>query len=199
MPKKNKEIPKAKISEKLMRNMGISKKSKMGQITFVVPSNLAEKLKEQFNFSFDMLNIGGDLPLPELAVHLDEQSTMEGYIGTLVENARYELQLAEDEYDVWYHDKFYKVKEKLKDEYTGKTNITDKYVESVLKSKYKNSYMKRKKKIAKLQYTYRLLNNAIFASIITKGKMMQSLRNVLQGGNQFGLGFETENTPTVKI
>ena len=157
-----------------------------GSLTFVVPKTLEEKLKKEYNFSIDMLSVGGDIGLPELAIHCDEQAAKEAEIGMLAEFVRYQHKQAEEEYDAWYWSTFNKVKTFLIEK--GEKNLTDKSVEARLKAKYGKSLIRRKNNINLLEMQFRLLNNVIKASLVTKGMLLGSIRNIIQGKDGQGIG-----------
>ncbi len=157
-----------------------------GNLTFVVPKSLEKKLQKEYNFSIDMLSVGGDIPLPELAIHCDEQASTEARIAFLAEFVRYQLKQKQDQYDAWYWSSFNKVKQHLKE--NDEKNLTDKSVEGRIKSKYKEKYLKFKTAINTLEMQFRILNNVIKASLVTKGSMLPSIRLIIQGKDGQGIG-----------
>ena len=60
-------------------------------------------------------------------------------------------------------------------------------IEARVWKKYGKKYKEFKKAILDAELKYRLLHNSILAGIQTKGKMLQSLRNVVQGNSGVGL------------
>jgi hypothetical protein len=185
-------MDKKEISENLMKTVGISVDKKKSKFIFKVPANIWDVAEKEFNFVFDMLKVGGDLPISELAIHLDEQASNEARFGSLAEIVRYQRELANMEFDLWYSKKFYEAKEKL-----SQGRGTDKAVHSYILKKYPKKYSEFKMLMVDLEFKYRLLNNAIYSSIVTKGKMLQSLRNVLQPNDFGGISVEKKSISSI--
>jgi len=163
-----------------------------GSLIFVVPKTLEQKLKKEYNFSMDMLSVGGDIPLPELAIHCDEQASTEARMAFLAEFVRYQFKQAEEQFDVWYWSTFNKVKEHLKAK--EEKNLTDKTVEGRIKTKYGKKYLKMRTNVNTLEMQFRILNNVIRASLITKGTMLPSIRLIIQGKDGQGIGTIKQKT-----
>ena len=180
------------LSEQLMKSVGIFTKISDGKFVIKVPANIWDKAEKEFSFSFDMLEVGGDLSLPELAKHLDEQSANEARFGSLAEMIRYQKGLIDLDFDIWYSSKFYIAK--------GKDKASDKSAHAYILKRWPKEYRKRKQAVIDMEFKYRLVNNAIFSSIMTKGKMLQSLRNVIQGNNfqSTSIGAEKQGRATIK-
>ena len=145
---------------------------------------------KQIGFNIQMLKVeGGELPLPQLSIHVDEQASLEAYWATQAETMRYKMGLAEDEFKYWYETKYYQCYKFIHEHYDKKP--TQREVEARIMNKFGEEFKVKKDKIRELEYKYRMLNNACYASIVTKGKMMQTLRNVIQGntfkGNLIGV------------
>lgn len=157
-----------------------------GNLTFIIPKSIEEKIKKEYNFSVDKLNVGGDIPLADLAIHCDEQASSEFHIGTLAEFTRFQHKQKQDEYDAWFQSKFYETKQYLLS--SGEKSVTDKSVEGRLRSKQKKKIKKFTTDINTLEMQYRLLNNVIKASIITKGMLLGTIRNIIQGKDGIGIG-----------
>lgn len=171
-----------------MRSMGVDYKldASTGQLVFVVPKDLEERLRKQYNFSADMLKIGGDLPLTDLAVHIDEQSGMEYHSGMVAELVRYQFTRKKTEYEAWYQRIFFKVKQHLIQK--GEKNLTDKTVESRIYARYGKKMFKYRQEIDLLEMQHRILDRVVHAAIVTKGVLLPTLRNILQGRNDTGIG-----------
>lgn len=183
-------------TKRKMSKAGIKTKKKTdGNTTLVIPKDVEKQAKEEFNFSFNMLKVGGELPLIDLAEHIDEQASHEARFGMLTENARYLYQVKEQEYEIWYNEKYNNVRKRLT---KGTSKPTEKAIHAYIISRYSAEYKTLKAQVATAEHVYRLLNNAIYASIITKGKMLQSLRNVLMGNSGVGLNVESEKSIKVK-
>lgn len=170
----------------LKANRVVAEIGENGSLVFVVPKSLEERLKKEYNFSVEMLSVGGDIPLADLAVHLDEQSSMEAHAGMIAEFLRYQLKQKQDEYELWYEKVFYKTKKLMQS--AGDKNITDKGVSSKISALHGKEIARYRKKINGLELQYRLANNVIRASLITKGTLLPTLRNIVQGKEGQGLG-----------
>jgi len=171
-----------RLAPKLLKSVGVKlSKTKTG-IKFVFTDiQVIDDLK-QLGFSIDMLRVlGGEMPLPALAIHVDEQAALEAYWGAQAEKARYLYMLAQDEFEYWYQGKYSKFLSIISE--SVKTKPTQKEVEGRIARKCGKELKSKKDKLRILERDYRVLHNACFASIVTKGKMMQTLRNIVQGGN----------------
>lgn len=177
----------AVVSRSLIKKSGIKvKKESNGRFKFDIPEKVQDDIKRHYNFNVDMLSVGGELSSADLAVHLDEQATIECHVSTLAEYSRYELKEAQDEYEVWYERMFYKVKQNLIKREVK--NLTDKTVVSRLSARYGDEMLKRKRNINELEFKHRLLANVIRSSVVTKGMMLPSLKNIIHGSHGDGIG-----------
>lgn len=179
------EKKKIKVQAKLKSQNIKAKLDDTGNLTFIIPKTLEEKLKREYDFSVDMLNVGGDIPLADLAIHMDEQPALEYRIGLLAEFSRYKLNQKEDEFKVWYDNKFHKIKNFLIE--NQQKNLTDKTVESRIIVKYGKTYSKFKSEIRELEMQYRILHFVIRACLEKKGMMLPSIRNIIQGSKGPGI------------
>jgi hypothetical protein len=57
----------------------------------------------------------------------------------------------------------------------------------------------RKKRLADLEFQYRLLNNVFRSATLTKGQLLPTLRNILQGSNAAGISFTVKKPAKVKV
>lgn len=173
--------PVAIISAQLLNSVGIRIKKTMSGIKFVYRQEVVDELK-QLGFSIDMLKVkGGEMPLPLLRQHVDEQAAQEAYWSSQAEIARYELSVEEDKYNFWYESKYSKCFGQLQER--GVPKPTKQEVDARISLKYGTVMLKNKEHLRKIERRYRLLYNACFAAIVTKGKMLQTLRNIIQGGS----------------
>jgi len=172
-----------------LKSVGIALKSEGTNIVFVIPKHLEESLAKVYGFSTDELKVGADIPLAELARHMDEQAAMEERAGVVAETLRHVLNQAELDFEMWFNTIFWKCKNRLD------LKMSDKSVTSYVISKYGKTYRKYKERINRAEYTYRLMNNAIRAAWQTKGKLLPSLRNIVQGDKPIG-GIEVRTTGT---
>jgi len=168
-------------SEKLLNTMGVFVSKKGGKVVLHIPLHLEKEAKKLYEFSFDMLSLGGDLSLAELADALNEQATLEGRFAYLAELALYYHESLELECEEWYSEKHGKIKDSL-------NKPTTKDIECAVMKTYKK-YGKYKRQILEAKMKYRILSHAIHAAVVTRGKMFQSLRNILQPEQ---MGFSTD-------
>lgn len=169
-----------------LKSVGIAVKRKNGNnITFIIPKGIEERLKKEYNFNFEMLTVGGDIPLSELAVHVDEQSSMEAYASMLAENARYQLELAREEYEQWFESLCFKCRSHLNEKFKS---VTEKLLTGYVYTKYSEKIKIKKKRLIELEYAYRMLDRVIRSAIVTKGVMLPTLRNIVQGRDGIGIG-----------
>jgi hypothetical protein len=176
------QVKKEVVAKSQLKSVGISlEKTKTG-IKFVYENTQIINDLGHLGFSMDILKVqGGEMPLPELAVHVDEQASLEAYWSGLAEKSRYELMLIQDSFNYWYEAKYSRCFNQL--QMHGVPKPIQKEVEARISFKYKDILIKKKKKLRDAEYRYRLLCNACHASLVTKGKMLQTLRNIIQGGN----------------
>lgn len=174
------KIPIEFIAKKLLNSMGVRVKKTMSGIKFIYREEIIKEL-DQLGFSLNLLKVrGGEMPLPVLHKHVDEQAAQEAYWSSQAEKARYEYSVGEDDYNFWYSKIFGEIFHKLQED--GIQKPTEKEVNAEIAKKYPKNLKKRKEHLRVLERRYRMLFNCCYASIVTKGKMMQTLRNIIQGG-----------------
>lgn len=178
------------ITPVLLKSAGVIIKKRDYGIKFIFKRTQVLDDLKQIGFSLDILKVGGEISLPDLSVHVDNQAALEAYWGALAEKARYEFHAIEDKYNFWHESKYAKCFHELQD--MGTPKPTQKEVEARISSKYHKQLSRRKEKLRKLESNYRILLNVCYASIVTKGRMIQSLRNIIQGGNMKMPLIETE-------
>jgi len=175
-------VKKEIIAKSQLKSVGIEMEKTRTGIKFVYENKQIISDLDHLGFSLDILKVqGGEMPLPELAVHVDEQATLESYWSAIAEKSRYELMLEQDKFNWWYESKYSRCFNEL--QMNGVPKPIQKEVEARISFKYKEIMERKKKKLRDAEYRYRLLCNACHASLVTKGKMLQTLRNIIQGGN----------------
>jgi hypothetical protein len=190
---KNKEV----IPRSLLKKNGVRVKTKGSKYVFNIPADLAKKLAEQYAFSFDQLKVGGDIPLAELAIHIDEQSSLEANVGQACELAKHQLELLRLDYEQWYEQMAWKARAWYKKK--NSKDFTESALRSYLYSKYGVEITRRKQEILEFETSYRLLNNVIRQAITVKGTLLPTLRNIVQGrGDGVGSISVTINKDTRK-
>lgn len=178
------------IYKTLLNSVGVKVIKTMSGIKFVYKEEILDDLK-QLGFSIDILKVnGGEMPLPTLHKHVDEQASLEAYWSAQAEKSRYALKLAEDSFNYWYEGVYYKSFNKLV--LSGIPKPTAKEVEARISSIFPKTFKKKKEKLRKLEHDYRMLFNCCYTSVATKGRMMQTLRNIIQGGPIRMPSLETE-------
>jgi hypothetical protein len=187
-----------KIAPALLKSAGVIVKRKNDGIRFIFKRTQVLDDLKQIGFSLDILKVGGgEISLPDLSIHVDNQAALEAYWGSLAEKARYEFHAEEDEYNLWHESKYSRCFGELQD--MGIPKPTQKEVEARISSKYQKHLSKRKEKLRKLESNYRIMLNVCYASVVTKGRMLQSLRNIIQGGNMKIPLIETERPPVQEV
>ena len=84
------------VAGKQLESMGVKTWKRKGEFIFEFRPEVITELK-QLGFVIEVLEVGGgELPLPVLADHMDKHAALEAYWGALSEEARYRLQLGED-------------------------------------------------------------------------------------------------------
>lgn len=193
----------------ILSKVGIEvKKNHEGGMKFVFNDTKVIDDLKQIGFSLDVLRFqDGNLTLTELEEHLEAQSALEAYWSAKAEKQRFIFNCIEDEYNIWY-EKIYAESFEYLQEKKGIGKPTQKEVDACISRKFPKTMAKKLKKKREAEYNYRILFNAIYTSIVTKGKMLQSLRNTIQGtGGGFGqglngkdvIGVETKKAITVKV
>jgi len=180
MTKRNSNRRDKVVSRSLLKQSGVKAKRERDKFVFVIPADYAETLEKNYSFSFDQLKVGGDIPLPELAVHIDEQASMEASVGLVCEISRYALEAERNEYENWYNELSYKCKKHLY-ENGEKAQCTELYLKGYIALKHKTKLLERQNKIRDLEFQYRLLNNVFRSALERKGELLPTLRNVIQG------------------
>ena len=185
-------------SRSLLKSQGIKVDGRSG-IHFKIPENIAKMIKDTFNFSVEQLSVGGNITLPDLAVHLDEQPSIEFHISGLCEYCRHMLRTAEDEHEIWYNKTYYKCRKYLQEQ--GEKAPSEKVVVGRLTFKYGKEYSKRKAELRHVEFEYRMLNHVIRSSVITKGMMLPTLWNIIQGKQGDGISetFDGNNKVREKL
>jgi len=181
---------KAVIARSLLKSEGVKYVNNNGNYTFVIPAGVADSIEKAYGFSFDQLSVGGEIPLAELAVHVDEQAGLEARISLVCELAHHTLQLEKNAFELWYDRLYYKCKKSLLRD--NSKSVTESYVSGYISTKYGSELEERKKKIADLEFQYRLLNNVFRSAAITKGELLPTLRNIVQGQGAAGIQFITK-------
>jgi hypothetical protein len=172
---KNKEV----IPRALLKQKGVRVKTKGGKYVFNIPADLATKLIEEYAFSFDQLKVGGDIPLAELAIHIDEQASLEANVGQACELMKHQLELLRLKYEEWYESKSWKAR--VWNKKNSKHAFTEGALKSYLYAKYGKQITEKKRELQELETSYRLINNVIRQAIIVKGTLLPTLRNIVQG------------------
>jgi len=165
-------------SAHLLKASGIKVDSSTG-VKFIIPPNLENMIEKVFGFSAKHLSVGGNLSLPDLAIHCDEQAGVEFHVSGLAEYYRLLLKQEEDSFDIWYTQTFYKCRTYLVNK--GDKGVTEKSITGRLMIKYGKEYRERRDRLNTMEFEYRLLNNVVRSSVITKGTMLPTLRNIIQG------------------
>jgi hypothetical protein len=175
----NDRPPMKDIAKTLLNSKGVEVKTEKNGIKFVFHDNYVIDELKQLGFALDILKVqGGEMPLPVLAIHIDEQASLEAYWSGLAEKARYEFSVVNDNFDYWYQGKYALISDSIFKEEGKKP--TQKEIECKIVKKYRKILDKKRSIVRKAEHNYRILSNVCFASVVTKGKMLQSLRNILQ-------------------
>lgn len=189
------QVKKEIVAKSQLKSVGIEMEKTRTGIKFVYENKQIIADLEHLGFSLDMLKVqGGEMPLPELAVHVDEQASLEAYWSAIAEKSRYELMLEQDKFNWWFESKYSKCFNEL--QMNGVPKPIQKEVEARISFKYKDILNKKRKRLRDAEYKYRILCNACHASLVTKGKMLQTLRNIIQGGNA---KMPITDTPSIEI
>lgn len=184
------------IAPTLLRSVGVRVEKTGSGMKFIYRPDIVREL-DQIGFSLNVLKMtGGEVPLPILQQHLDEQSTLEAYWSAQAETARYKYSVASDNWDFWFENKYAECFNELQN--NGVPKPTEKEVKAIITKTFPKNIKKKKERLRRLEWKYRMLNNCCYASIVTKGKMLQSLRNVIQGSQSVRIpSVETEELGTV--
>jgi len=81
---------------------------------------------------------------------------------------------------------------------SGEKSVTDKGVACRIAFKHGKEMSKKKKEINELEFQYRMANNVIRSSLITKGTLLPTLRNIIQGKAPDGIG-EVESSEKIRF
>jgi hypothetical protein len=183
------DADRSKVARSNLKNMGVDVNldRNTGSLVFVIPKHIEDDIKRNYRFNVDMLRIGGDIPLPDLAIHADEQSATEYHIGTVTEFVKHQLEAKRIQYDMWYEKIYYRSRNFLVRK-EGTKGITEKYISSYITDRHGKRMLKYKNAIALLEMQYRMLNNVIRASVITKGSLLGTIRSIIQGKDGAGVG-----------
>jgi len=177
---------KEKVAKRQLKSMKVKVWEDKGNFVFEFRPEIISEIR-QLGFILEVLEVGGgELPLPALADHIDKQAALEAYWSAAAERARYKLQLQQDKWDRWYNKAYMWAFDELK-LVDGVPKPTAREIEAKIYKTFSKKYDKKKEKLREFEYNYRLLCNVCHASIVTKGKMLQSLRNILQGSNADGI------------
>jgi hypothetical protein len=176
-------------SANLLKSNGVKVDSE-GGVKFIIPPNIEQMIQKTFGFSATQLSVGGSIALADLAIHCDEQASTEFHISGLCEYYRYLLKVEEDKFEIWYNQTLYKCRKYLMT-VVGEKAPTEKTIVGRVMVKYGKEYVSKREVLNKMEFEYRLLNNVIRSSVITKGTMLPTLRNIVQGKNDgIELGFK---------
>ncbi len=168
------------IAKTLLNSVGIKVEKTNVGIKFVYKNKQIIDDLEQLGFSIDVLKMrGGETPLPVLGTHVDEQAALEAYWSAQAEVARYKMSVAQDEFDFWFENHYATCFVQLQERGVPKPTQTE--VNARISKIFPKAMMKKKLHLRKLEHNYRMLHNACLSAIVTKGKMLQTLRNIVQG------------------
>lgn len=172
------------VARSLLKHSQVRIENVNGKASFVLPDSIAKMVEEVYSFSLDQLRVGGDLPLHDLAIHMDQQASLEASASMASEQARVLKEIETMKFEVWYEQTSTKVRNWWFKAY--KKWPTDKQVTGRLLERYGEEYTVRKQKLIELEASYRILNNVIRSAVIVKGDMLRSMRPLLQGQNGEG-------------
>lgn len=148
-----------------------------------MPLEQAEELQREYQFSLKQLRVGGDIPLADLAIHIDKQAALEASTGIFAETARYSLEVEKQEFEMWEAKALQKCRTELLD---FNPKYTETYIKGYFKSNSSKLLKKKQKQLLDLEHQYKLLK-VMLDAIRRKGDLLPSLRNIVQGKNE-GLG-----------
>ena len=151
----------------------------------------AKKLQEGYNFSLDQLSVGSDIPLAELAKHIDDQAALEARAGIYAETARHTLELRKQEYERWEVSLLQRVRKEV---LASSPKASETLIKATFFNKYKKKISQFKVDIINLEYQYRLLK-VFLDAIKRKGDLLPTLRLITQGS---GNGINSISTQTNK-
>jgi hypothetical protein len=190
--------PIEQITPTLLKSVGVVLQKDKDGIKFIFKDKKVLDDLAQLGFSIDILRVaGGEMPLPILAEHLDNQAALEAYWAARAEKARYEFMKTQDIFNYWYESKYARCFRELQER--GVPKPIQKEVEARISREYGKVLKIKKEELRLAEYNFRILHNACFASMVTKGKMMQTLRNVIQGGNIKVPLIETEDHSNIDV
>jgi len=179
-----------------LKHSSIKIKKVNGKMTFILPEALAKMITEVYSFSLDQLRVGGDIPLHDLAVHMDEHATLEATAGMAAEEARLLKEIESLAFDSWYETKSNGIREWWYKKY-GKWP-TDKQTIGRMIVEHGELYRKKKKHLIELESSYRILHNVIKSAVIVKGDMLRSMRPILQGNGQTINGIDVQVAKAIR-
>lgn len=188
------------VSRTLLAGDRIKVRSSDGGLVFSVPEDIEKKLLTVLNFSFDKLRVGANVSLAALAAHINEHAAQEAYIGAECEKIRYALECAKVRMKLWeeecYHNK--------RAEMTGgdlKLKPTERQISAAIHSdkKMRDEYLSIQRVLLSLEMKYRLLNNVVRSALQTKGELLPTLRNLVQGKSQHMEPVEPDEEEAEKI
>jgi len=191
MPRVSKKKKSEVVPRSLLKQSGVKVGKERGNYVFVIPVEKAEELTKQFGFSFDQLKVGGDIPLAELAVHIDEHASVEANASLATELCRYALEKERNKYELWHEQTAHKCRMFMIKKH-GISKVTAAMVAGYTSTKYGSKISERRKKITDLEFQYRLLNNVFLSALKVKGMLLPTLRNIVQGKADIGIGIKVK-------
>jgi len=186
----------AVVAHSLLKHSGIRIERVGGKSVFVIPEGLAQLLKQEYNFSFEQLRVGGDLPLHDLALHMDEHASLEAQASMATEQARQLKEQEKIEYDAWYNAKANRVRTWWYEAYNKWP--TEGAIAGRIHAKYGKELKQKQKHLADLESSYRILNNVIRSAITVKGDMLRSMRPLLQSDGSIFPGIDAKIAKKVR-
>ena len=187
------------INRSLLNSERIKVKSSNGDLVFKVPEEIEEQLLKAIGFSFDNLRVGSGASLGALAAHINEHPVQEAYIGAETEKVRYALEIARTSMRIWEERSHHRMRKVLVDQ--GISKPTEKQISQAVfsNSKMRDEFLQIDKCLKSLEYKYRLLNNVVRSALETKGVLLPTLRNLIQGKNPNMDGVELDREEAIKI
>jgi hypothetical protein len=188
---------KVKVARTLLKRNCIRIERKGGKCEFVIPDRLAETLTREYKFSYNQLEVGGEIDLQELALHMDGQGKLEADVGMLAEHARLLKEIFSLSNEHWHEKQTHKIRTHFYEVHNKYP--TEAYVKGKLASGSKGKeWYQRQKDLAVLEANYRILNNVIRSAIIVKGDMLRSMRPLLQSDGNAVNGISVKVAKKVK-
>ena len=156
-----------------------------GNLVFELPEDIKATLEKDLEFDYSKLEIEADPSVTDLITHISEQPSIEAYLGTQCAYIRNQIEVWKEVYTSWYSTTSYKHRIDLMEKH--KSKFAEKLLDNFMHVNYQVKIYQHRAIIIKLDTKYRHVCS-VRDAFLTKGRLLQTLKNLIELNNQTTLG-----------